>query len=91
MMPVVKSFEATMKLIFIYSMALVAVSLVYIPVAGGWIYAVAAFTLGFVHLYKIQRARREQRQDSMLNLFLFSIFHLFGLFAAMTLDKIVSL
>jgi protoheme IX farnesyltransferase len=86
MMPVVKGFVATMRLILIYSVVLVVISLIYIPVAGGWIYGSVAVLLGITLIHRVRKG-----PESMWKLFTFSIFYLFGLFAAMTLDKIVAL
>jgi heme O synthase-like polyprenyltransferase len=71
-------------------MALVAVSLAYIPAGGGGVYAVAALGMGTAFLYKVYKARKNYERRLVWGLFTFSIFYLFGLFVAMVLDKIIA-
>jgi len=89
MMPVVKGEDATLRLIFIYSLVLVGVSLTYLLIGGGWIYGLAALGLGIFLIHKAWTTWRRKNRGAMWNLFTFSIFYLFGLFAAMVADKLI--
>lgn len=90
MMPVVKGVETTLRLIFIYSLVLVATSLVYLFTGGGWIYGISATILGGILIQKAGAARKSKDRQSMWRLFTFSLYYLFGLLAVMVVDKLIS-
>ncbi len=88
MMPVVVGPEATARKIFIYSVVLVAASLLPALLGfGGVVYASVAAALGAVFLvkaYAVMRAQdREHRNRAAFKLFGFSIFYMFALFVAL--------
>lgn len=92
MLPTVKGLEVTRKQIFFYTLLLIptVLSLSVFGVAG-WIYTVLAggLTFYFVWLaYKLYRTRENQRA---MPLFFYSCFYLFGVFGALTLDRILAL
>jgi protoheme IX farnesyltransferase len=89
MMPIIKGDRATLQMIFYYAIAVVVASLAYIPIGGKWIYAAAALGLGAAFVHKVLIARQKMDRRSNWALFGFSIFYLFGLFAAMVLDKVL--
>jgi len=92
MMPTVKGLEVTRKQIFFYSVLLIpcVLSLSVFGVAG-WIYGVIAggLTVYFVWLaYRLYTTRENQRA---MPLFYYSCFYLFGVFGALTVDRLVFL
>ena len=92
MLPTVKGLEVTRKQIFYYTVLLIptVLSLTVFGVAG-WVYAslAGALTLYFVWLaFRLYRTRENQRA---MPLFFYSCFYLFGVFGALTLDRILTL
>ena len=91
MLPVVRGEAETARQITLYTIALVAVSLLLLPAAGmGWVYLIAAVGLGglFVHgALRLHRARGEGRVA--IGLFRYSISYLTLLFAAVAVDAVV--
>jgi heme o synthase len=90
MLPVVRGEEETRRQIAIYSLVLVAVSL--LPVAGGLfgaIYGIAALLLGGAFCALALRLRRRPSKATALRLYLYSLAYLALLFAAMATDKVV--
>jgi protoheme IX farnesyltransferase len=87
MLPAVSSMETTTHRMTSYTVALVVVSLVLVPVADlGWIYGVTAVVVGALFVWgAIDLGRRPTLQRSM-RLFAFSISYISVLFAALTLD-----
>jgi protoheme IX farnesyltransferase len=91
MLPVVRGDQETRRQIILYSVLLVALSLV-LPGFGlmGPLYFVAALVLGGVFLYYGVRLWREATRDAARRLYLYSILYLFALFAAMAVDRVVA-
>lgn len=87
MLPAVVPFESAVRQMVGYTVVMVAVSLLLVPVASlGWIYALAAAVLGAVFIgATLWLARRPSPQASM-RLFSYSITYITLLFAAMMLD-----
>lgn len=92
MLPTVKGLEVTRKQIFYYTVLLIpAVFSLSIFGEAGWIYSVLAggLTLYFVWLaYKLYQTKENQRA---MPLFFYSCFYLFGVFGALTLDRILKI
>ena len=90
MLPVVVGNAETARQILLYTLMMVAVSLVFGPVgAMGWIYLVAAVALGAVFIaYAIRLVRTASEQVAM-SLFRYSITYLGLLFTAMAVDAVV--
>ena len=88
MLPVVKGVEYTTRQIVIYSAELILVSLLLVPAADlGWVYFVAAFSLGgglMWHAYKVAR-----QPDRAMKLFSYSNVYLAALFAAVWVDVLI--
>jgi len=87
MLPVVRGETETRRQIVLYSVLLVAVTL--LPFAGqlfGWAYLLAATTLGTAFLAMALRLRRHADRRSALRLYLCSLAYLALLFAAMVVD-----
>jgi heme o synthase len=92
MLPVVAGRETTRTHILAYTLALLPVSL--LPVAFGFagvVYGMIAlaFGLGFVSL--AAKLRRDRTQRTATRTFRFSILYLFAVFAALVLDRVLSL
>jgi protoheme IX farnesyltransferase len=87
MMPVVRGEDETRQLIVLYTVLLVALSLM--PVVFGYfglVYGVVAVGLGAVFVWLSLRLWREAERRSALRTYLFSLAYLALLFCAMVLD-----
>jgi heme o synthase len=91
MLPVVRSEADTARQIVLYTIALIAVSLLLLPAAGmGWIYLVAALVLGVAFLRQAIRLRADAANGrAAIGLFRYSISYLTLLFAAVAVDALV--
>ncbi|HWX08630.1 MAG TPA: heme o synthase [Gaiellaceae bacterium] len=90
MLPVVKGERETARQIVLYSLALVAVTL--LPWAWGTVgllYLASALGLGAVFLWFAERLRRDTTSRRAMVLFHYSLLYLALLFAAMALDLVV--
>jgi protoheme IX farnesyltransferase len=87
MLPVVRGEDETRRQIVLYTLLLVAVTM--LPFAGqlfGGLYAVAALVLGVAFAVLAVRLQRRPDRRSALRLYLFSLAYLAALFTAMVLD-----
>ncbi len=96
MLPVVRGTAETTRQIFLYTILLVAVSLVFFAVAQmGLIYLVAALVLGAIFLWKAGNLAREGTLEGTtagaIRLYKFSISYLTLLFLAVAVDALVRL
>ena len=91
MLPVVRGEAETARQIVLYTIALIAVSLLLLPAAGmGWIYLVAAVVLGAAFLWGALRLRADATSGrSAISLFRYSISYLTLLFAAVAADALL--
>ncbi len=90
MLPVVRGAAETGRQIFLYSVALVATSLLLWPVAGtGWLYPVAALALGAGFISVAYRVWREPGERTSKALFLYSLPYLALIFIAAGADQFV--
>jgi protoheme IX farnesyltransferase len=91
MLPVVRGEAETARQIVLYTIALVAVSLLLLPAAGmGWIYLVAALVLGALFVRDALRLRADAADGrAAIRLFRYSISYLTLLFAAVAVDAIL--
>ena len=91
MLPVVRGEVETARQIVLYTIALIAVSLLLLPAAGmGWIYLVAAVVLGGFFLLQALRLRADAADGrAAITLFRYSISYLTLLFAAVAADAIL--
>lgn len=88
MLPVVRGIESTTRHILVYSVLLVATTL--IPVATGAfgaLYAAVAIALGAVFIGKAIGLTKNAERSAALSTYLFSMLYLALLFAAMVFDK----
>lgn len=91
MLPSVVSLADTAKRIVAYAVVVVALTLVFIPVAGmSWIYGVSAAVLGAVFLWRSVAVLRRSTDEVAMRLFHFSITYLVLLFGAMAVDQLVA-
>jgi protoheme IX farnesyltransferase len=90
MLPVVRGDASTTLQILVYSVALVASTLVLQVVGGlGLVYAVAAVALGVGFLFRAARLRSEPTGQMAFGLFKYSVTYLALLFAAIAVDRLM--
>ncbi|MDQ4036491.1 MAG: heme o synthase [Chloroflexota bacterium] len=91
MLPVVRGEVETARQIVLYTLMLIAVSLLLLPAAGmGWIYLVAAVALGGFFLWGALRLRADAASGpAAVSLFRYSITYLTLLFAAVAADALL--
>jgi heme o synthase len=90
MLPVVAGRRRTLDQILAYTIVLVAVSLLPVPMGeAGAVYGALALGLGGVFLGYAVRLRRTDRDVLAMRTFRYSIFYLFLLFAALVADRAV--
>jgi len=90
MLPVVASFDRTARQILMYTVLLVAVSLLFAPVGHmGLVYVVAATLLGAGFVFFAVRLWRQRTPRAAMRLFSYSISYLTLLFVAMAVDVLV--
>jgi len=90
MMPVVAGAKHTKRLMMVYTLLLVAVTLS-LPLLSmaGIIYAPCAIMLGGLFIYHVYRVLGDDSDKWARKTFLFSIFYLFALFSVMMADNII--
>jgi protoheme IX farnesyltransferase len=90
MLPVVRGDRETARQILLYSLALVAVTLVpWFTGAAGPIYVVSALALGAVFIGLAERLRRETTKRGAMLLFHYSLLYLALVFVALAVDAAV--
>ena len=90
MLPVVRGDRSTTLQILVYSVVLVASTLVLQVVGGlGLVYAVAAVVLGVGFLYRAVKLRSEPTGPMAFGLFKYSVTYLALLFAAIAVDRLM--
>jgi len=91
MLPVVRGEVETARQIVLYTIVLIAVSLLLLPAAGmGWVYLAAAVILGGFFLWGALRLRADAADGrAAISLFRYSISYLTLLFAAVAVDALV--
>ena len=89
MLPVVAGEDETRRQIVIYSVLLVASSLLLLVFGRmGWVYGATAAAIGAVFIVLAVRVRRERTPRSAVRLFGYSMVYLALLFAAMVADRL---
>ncbi len=90
MLPVVASLETTARRILFYTVILVALTLVFAPVADmGGIYLASALALGAVFTALALSLRRDPSEGTAMRLFTYSITYVTLLFGAIVVDVVV--
>ena len=92
MLPVVKGVKETTWNIFLYSVLLVALTLVFFTTqAVEWVYLASAGGLGAILIYMTWKLWRNEGATSARGVYLYSLLYLAGLFVAVMVDSTVSL
>ena len=90
MLPVVQGERATGWNIFLYTLALIATTLLLFPSADmGMVYLSTALLLGFLFFYFSLRVLSNPGREMALSLYKYSLLYLGGLFAAIMIDSLV--
>jgi protoheme IX farnesyltransferase len=90
MLPVVAGLETTARRIILYTVVLVALTVVFAPVAGmGAIYLASALILGAVFGAFALAVRRDPSERTAMRLFTYSITYVTLLFGAIAVDVVV--
>lgn len=90
MMPAVYGVAETKKQMLLYTIALLAVTLVPFFVGfSSYIYLATATILGGKFLHHAIKVFKNPEEKNCKNMFFFSIFYLFGLFLSLVIDKIM--
>ncbi len=90
MLPSVVSLEETVRKIVLYTVVLVALTLVFSPVADmGAVYLISALVLGAAFGAMVEAVRRRPTERTAMRLFSFSITYVTLLFGAMVVDVLV--
>ena len=91
MLPVVAGRETTVGNIFLYSIVLIALSLIFAATnAVGWVYLGAAALLGSVFLLLAWKLRQDSTASNARKLYLYSLLYLALLFVAMLVDSLTT-
>lgn len=90
MLPVLKGDDATHNQILLYSLALIAVSMLPLAAGAAWFYAGTAAILGLIFLQRVLKARKSRKTADVRRLFGYSIVYLFAVCAALMIDKFVA-
>jgi heme o synthase len=90
MLPVVASLRTTALRIFLYTLLLWAITLLFAPVAGmGAIYVAAALVLGAIFTWFTVRLMRDNSAQVAMRVFRWSITYITLLFVAIAVDELV--
>lgn len=89
MLPVVAGEHETTRQMLIYSLGMVAITLVLVPLqAMGWIYFAGALALGAWFMWLAWQLNRRNTPQAALKLYVYSLLYLFALFGVMMLDRV---
>ena len=89
MLPVVAGENETTKQMLIYSLGMVAITLVLVPLqAMGWIYFIGAVGLGAWFMWLAWQLNRRHTPQAALKLYVYSLLYLFALFGVMMVDRV---
>lgn len=89
MMPVIKGDDSTLRQMFLYTLALVAMSLALVYFQSGVFYGLVAVVLGFFFIKKAYHLMKNKSEKLIRGLFGYSIVYLFALFFAMIIDSLI--
>jgi heme o synthase len=90
MLPVVSSFKETARRMLVYTVLMVALTVLFAPVAGmGPLYLGAALSLGAVFTYLTVKLLRDGTPDRAMRVFAWSITYVTLLFGAMAVDELL--
>lgn len=90
MLPVVATLQQTVRSMVTYSVVLVLITIVLIPVAGmGWVYGITALVIGAGFLLATLRLASDPSEARSMRLFSYSISYVTVLFLALTVDVLL--
>jgi protoheme IX farnesyltransferase len=91
MLPVLMGAKETRKQIFLYTLVLVAVTLILfiLPRMMGYFYLFGALILGIIMIYMAARLMHDQSKERARSMFWYSNCYLAAIFAIMVIDRIV--
>lgn len=89
MLPNVSGEEETRKQIVLYTVMMVAISLLLQPFGMGWIYLVSAVVLGAWFLRLALQLLTDPSKARARKTFFFSIWYVAGIFLAMSVDRVI--
>lgn len=89
MLPVVAGEDETARQMLIYSIGMVAITLMLVPLqAMGGFYLAGALALGSLFVWKAWQVTREHSPVVVWGLYKYSLIYLFALFAVMVVDRV---
>ena len=92
MLPVVRGVKETQRAIFLYSLVLLALTLMFFTVqAVGWLYFATALVLGGMLVYLAWRLMREGGSRRARQVYLYSLLYLAMLFGGIMADSVLGL
>ena len=92
MLPVVQGLSETKRAIFLYTLLLLALTLLFFTVqAVGWLYFAFAAILGLLFIYMAWRLLRDDGVRRARQVYLYSLLYLILLFGALMVDSTLSL
>ena len=90
MLPVVATLQRTKLSILLYTVVLVAITVMFFTTSAvGWVYFVSAFTLGVVFIYYASRLMMKSDIEGARGMYLYSLLYLALLFLAMAADSLI--
>jgi protoheme IX farnesyltransferase len=90
MLPVIAGENETTRQMLIYSLGMVAITLVLVPLqAMGLIYFIGAVALGAWFMWLAWQLNRRHTSQAALKLYVYSLLYLFALFGVMMLDRVM--
>ena len=90
MLPVVATLQRTKLSILLYTVVLVAITVLFFTTSAvGWVYFVSAFTLGVVFIYYASRLMMKSDIEGARGMYLYSLLYLALLFSAMAADSLI--
>jgi protoheme IX farnesyltransferase len=91
MLPVAKGEDETVRQIVLYTIALIAASMIMAALGVlGWIYLIAAIVLAVPFVALVVRLARDRQPRTAWAVFEYSILYLGLLFAAMAVDRLIA-
>jgi protoheme IX farnesyltransferase len=90
MLPVVAGPAETARQMLLYSVGMVALTVILVPLqVMGWVYLAGAAVLGGIFLWRAWQVNREPTPQTALSLYKYSLLYLALLFAAMVIDRLI--
>jgi len=90
MLPSVKGVPTTRRQIFWYTLTLIpAVASLVIYGQAGWIYGILSIGLTLLFVWLAYKLLASRRDEQAMPLFYYSCFYLFGVFGALTIDRLL--